>query len=138
MVQSDTGGTIAQAREYEQYNSDEAIVLGTSYANVLAFDCMNVKESVIQFKNDDVAIGMNYKIFATAKKAVPLSTADPETEDHWINILSTGAYDHTTNTALSANARGFETFSNPWRYVIVMAKADSGTPTLKIWHRGEN
>lgn len=137
MAQKDQGGTIALARQYELYNSDEAIVLSATYANVLTFDAMHIRESTIQFKNDDGSIDMDYKIFATAKKAVVLSTADPEADDEWINLLSSGAYDHTTATEIPATLRAFETFTNPWRYIIVMAKADSGTPTLKIWHRGE-
>jgi len=133
-----SSGTIAVAREFQQHNYDEAITLSTSYANVLEFDAMNIRESTIMFKNDDGGIDMDYKIFATAKPGVDITTADPEADDEWINLLSTGAYDHTTATEIPATLRTFETFSNPWRYIIVMAKSDSGTPTLKIWHRGEN
>lgn len=131
-------GTIAPARHWQQHNLDEAFVTSTSYVNCLEFDALNIRESTIMFKNDDGVIDMDYKIFASAKPSLDLTTADPEADDEWINLLSSGVYDHTTATSLPATARAFETFSNPWRYIIVMVKADSGTPTLKIWHRGEN
>lgn len=138
MVQTDDGGTVAVARDYERYNWDEAFVTGTGYTKCLLIDSMKVRESVVQFKNDDGAIDMDYKIFASAKKGQDMASVDPETDDRWINLLSTGVYDHATAISLPAGDRAFEAFSNPWRYVIVMIKADSGTPTLKIWHRGEN
>ena len=138
MVQIKAGGTVATAREYEQYDYDEAVVLGTSFAKILSFDAMNIRESTIQFINTDATIDMDYKIFATAKKGIDLASADPEADDEWINLLSPTTYVHATATEIPALLRAFETFSNPWRYVIVMAKADSGTPTIKLWHRGEN
>lgn len=251
MAQENKGGTIAIAREYEQYNSDEVVTASTTYANILEFDAMNIRESTIQITNKGAAI-LTYKIFGSAKKGQLLSGIDPQTNDAWINLLSTGTYDHTTETSIpvsvaatgtvtcasvqagdtvtvngllytgvsgvksgntqfsvdtsdtacatdladsitndtrtgtvttitqtatnsvgvvtitasvtgalgnsitlvSSNGtrlavsgatlsngfdpRAFETFSNPWRYIIVMIKSASGTPTLKIWHRGEN
>lgn len=138
MTQINEGGTIATARDYERYNYDEAFTTGTGYTKCLLIDSMKVRESTIQFKNDDGAIDMDYKIFASAKKGQDMASVDPETDDRWINLKSPDPYDHTFAISLPATARAFETFSNPWRYIIIMIKADSGTPTLKIWHRGEN
>lgn len=246
------GGTIAVARDYEQYDSDDAIIATTTYTNVLPIDAMKIRESTVQFTNKGT-VALTYKIFGSARKGQKFKTINPEIDDAWINLLSTGTYDHTkevsipasvkatgTVTCVSAVAtdtvtvnglvytavagvkadntefsidtgdnetatdladsitndtrtgtdvttidqtatsstnvvtitasetgaeansitlvssngtrlatsaatltagagtRAFETFSNPWRYVIVMIKAASGTPTLKIWHRGEN
>jgi len=138
MAQVNLGGSIAPARDFEIYNQDEDFTTSTAYQVCLRIDALNIRESAILLKNDDGAIDMDYKIFASAKKAINLATADPEVDDEWINLLSPAAYVHTTSKALDANLRVFETFSNPWRWVLVMIKADSSSPTLKIWHRGEN
>lgn len=254
MAQNYAGGSIAVAQEFEQYDFDEAVTLGTSFANILLIDAMKIRDSVIQIINKGTGSEIaSYKVFATAKKGVKLSTALPEVEDHWVNLKSTGTYDHTVDvdipasvaatgtvtlasaiatdtvtvnglvytavagakadntefsidtsdtaaatdladsitndartpvtvptidvTAIGASAvvtitasvtgdlgntidlassngtrlatsgafltgglfsKAFETLSNTWRYVIISAKSATGTPTLKIWHRGEN
>ena len=251
-LDTDGTGNIAAAREYESYDNDEDITLSTTYTNVLPVNAQFIRESVIQFTNKGT-VSLTYKIFGSAKKGQKFKTLNPEIDDRWINLLSTGTYAHTTEitiplsvlalgtvTCVSAiagdtvtvngllytavagakandtqfsidtsdnatatdladsidddtrtgitvttvdvtatattnvvtiladetgdignnislvssngtrlavsgalfttgfSARSFETFSNPWRYVIVMVKAASGTPTVKIWHRGEN
>lgn len=129
------------AQDLEQFDYDEAITLSTSYATVLTIRCKKVRESVITFKNDDASIDMDYKIFGTTKKNPDFTDID---SDEWINLISaktkasSSTYDHTESRPLDADTRWYESFSNTWTAVIVQMKADSGTPTAKIWHRGQN
>jgi len=139
MAQKKDGGNISIALEYDQYDFDESFVTSGSYVVALKIDAMKIRESTIQFINKGAATeDVTYKIFGSAKKAIKIDSAAPETEDEWINLLSTGAYNHATEVTIPDGDRAFETFSNPWRWVIVMIKATVGTPTVKIWHRGEN
>lgn len=122
---------------YEQLDYDEAFCTSCSYANALVIDSREVKESVIALKNDDCCIDMDYKIYGSIK---PGANQCCICADEWFNLISISgccAYCHCSSTALDATVRAVETFSNPWRWVIVQVKADSGTPTAKLWHRGE-
>jgi hypothetical protein len=137
MAQSNDGGTIGVATSHESYSWDESFVTSSTYEIALTIDAMKIRESTIQFINKGTG-AVTYKIFGSAKKGQKYRIVNPETDDAWINLLSSGTYDHATETSIPDGDRAFETFSNPWRYLTIMIKATSGTPTVKIWHRGEN
>lgn len=125
---------------WEQYDFDESVTLSTSYTNALDIDSRLVRSSIITFNNPS-GTDTDYKIFGTAKKNPDTSNMD---SDEWINLISvidgaTGTtYDHTASRPLDAGKRIYVTFGNPYKRVVVQMKADSGTPTVKLWHRGEN
>lgn len=118
-----------------QYNYDEAITLSNAYSNRLVFNCSRITESVIAINNDSASIVISYKIFGTAK--LNPNTADI-TSAEWINLLSPATYDHTTEKSIPISAKAYESFSNPWEYIVVQIKSASGTPTCHVYHRGSN
>lgn len=121
---------------FEQFDDDQAVTLSTTYATKLTIDSTEIRQSVITI-DGDASINILYKIYGTAKLNPDLTDI---TTTGWVNLLSSGAYDHNAEKTLTAgtNTRAYESFSNPWEYVIVQIKSASGTPTTKVYHRGQN
>lgn len=118
-------GKIAQ--DFSIYGEDEAKALSGSFANVLEIDMRELKTVTVIIRLDDATIDGDYQIFATTKRD-PGSTV---TEDHWVP--------ETVSTGLTHNVNVEKVFTGKnYSKVIIQAKADSGTPTLKAWFRGDN
>ena len=116
------GGSLSAQIDY-----DEAKALSTSMANVLVIDDIGSKKNTtIIIRLDDGAIDGDYQIFTTNKQN-PGSTV---TEDHW--------FAEVASTALTHNINVKQRISGEFTAIVVQAKADSGTPTLKIWSRSLN
>lgn len=122
----------------EAFDYDEDITVGTAFSKILAFSALGLREHIFHFRNSDTSTAVTYKIFGTAKKDVDLATADPETEDEWINLTSPATYDHTATITIPANDRGRRSLTDAWRYVIVMAAATSEVTGFKAYHRGQS
>ena len=142
MAQEDSKESVdARHGIFTQLNKNEAFTCGTSYANALVFSAKFIRESVFVIKNDDATIGMDYKIYGSLKNDADATTL---TDDDWVNLLSIKAghdgttYDHDQASALDATKKVVETLDNPYSKIVVQIKSDSGTPTAKVWHRGEN
>lgn len=139
MAQVDKFTSISVAQDFEQYNYDTAITLSTTYASVLKINRSKLNRSIIHFKHvASAAETVSYKIFGSADPTINIATANPETDDSWVNLLSSGAYSHTAETAMLSGSRSINSLTDAYKFIIIMAKASAGTPTLKIWHRGQN
>lgn len=112
--------------DFAVIGKDEAITLGTDFANVLEIDCQKLRGVTIILRLDDAAIDGDYKIFTTCKRN-PSSTI---TSDEWYEELASTSITHNVNTK--------NTISGYFTKIIVQAKADSGTPILKAWFKGVN
>lgn len=114
------------AHDARVYGEDEAVALSTSFANVLEVDMRELKTATIILRLDDVAIDGDYQIFGTCKRN-PSSTV---TADEWVA--------EKASTALTHNVNSVDVITKNYEKVIVQAKADSGTPVLKAWYKGNN
>lgn len=141
MAQINTKGGIdaRQGSGFEQFNSDEEVSLTTTYVSKLRFDAIFVTESVISFKNNSGVQTLLYKIFGSVKSDVDLNAADPEVDPSWINLLSPDVYNHAEEKSIPVNSRGYQSFVNPWKWIIVMIKCNAATTTgNRVYHRGES
>lgn len=123
-----------------QFDSDESISVGTSYVTALTINCTNVTESVIDISNTHASQTLTYEIFGTAKQSPNFADT---TSAEWMNLLSVqgSSYDHTTNKTISAsstNGRAYESFGNPWQWVLLVVKGSGAATTAKVYHRGQN
>jgi len=122
----------------EAFNYDEDITVGTAFSKILSFSALGLREHVFHFRNSDTSTAVTYKIFGTAKRDIDLATADPETDDAWINLVSPATYNHAATITIPANERGRRSLTNVWRYIIVMASATSEVSDFKAYHRGQS
>ncbi len=117
---------------------DESFTVTTSYTNALVVDLQQTTDHVIQIVNTDASIQMNYKIYASPNVSVG---APADGDDSWFNVLNDTdptTYDHDLAKAIPALAKAGEGLSNRFAWLRIQLKADSGTPTAKIWVRGTN
>lgn len=126
MTQTDRPQSLCVAQDFVQTGLDEAVTLGTSMANVLIIDCKKLRSVTVMLRLDDAAIDGDYQVFSTCKEN-PSTTV---TSDEW--------YPEKVSTSLVHEANSKDTFTGNFTYIIVQAKADSGTPTLKAWYKGSN
>ena len=109
----------------------------SNFNEVLRIDSSNIAKSVIEIKNNDAVISESIQIMATAKKEPDFTDF---TSAEWYNLLNdpANAYDHTLNVSIAggSNGRSYRAFSNPWSWVCVLAKGASGTPMIKVYHKG--
>lgn len=124
--------------------NDEALSIGTSYADVMNIRAERTGDSVIVIKNMSGSATLSYKIFGSAKSS---ETALDLTDDSWVNLLPSldsesvddkdpSNYSHTRERTVPASGVFYESFSNKWAWVKVQAKSSSGTITGKIYYRG--
>lgn len=124
-----------------QFDFDEGISVGTSYVTALTIDCTNVTESVIDISNTHASQDITYQVFGSAKQSPNFADT---TSSEWMNLLSAqgSSYDHTTNKTVthsaSNNARAYESFGNPWQWVLLVVKGSGAATTAKVYHRGQN
>ncbi len=118
-------------------SQDEAFVAITTYANALVVDLQTIKDSVFQVFNTS-GIALQYKVFASPKVQV---SAPADADDSWRNILNgrtntPSDYDHTLERTIPANGQQTESLDNAFAWARIQIKSASGTPTVKVWHRG--
>ena len=126
MVQTNKPQSLCIAQDFIQTGLDEAVALSGSMANVLVIDCKKLKTVTVMLRLDDAAIDGDYQVFSTCKE----SPSTDVTSDEW--------FAEKASTALTHNVNSKDTFTGNFSFIIVQAKADSGTPTLKAWYKGSN
>jgi len=117
---------------------NENFTVTASYTNALVVDLQQTSDHVITIVNTDGSIDMDYKIYASADVSV---SAPADGDDSWFNVLnpnSPDTYDHDLEKSLPATKKAGEGISNRYSWLRIQLKADSGTPTAKIWVRGTN
>lgn len=115
------------AQDFSIYGEDEAIVLSGSFANVLEIDFRELRTATLILRLDHASIDGDYQIFATTKE----NAGSTVTADHWVPETASTALTHEVNVEKVFTGKNYSK-------IIVQAKADSGTPTLKAWFRGDN
>lgn len=126
MAQTDQSRSIHIAQDWERTGLDEAKALSVSYANVLEIDMTRLRSVTIMLRIDDGAIDGDYIIYSTVKRN-PSTTV---TDDEW--------HEEVAATGITHNVTSKNTITGNYTKIIVQAKSDSGTPTLKAWYRGMN
>jgi len=114
---------------------NESFIATTSYANAVMLDLKDTGDNILHIKNMDNAITIQYKIYATPKSSKDIPD---DNHDSWYNILNSSGdtYDHNKETSLLAGVITRESLSNKYAWMRVQIKSASGTPTVKLWHRG--
>lgn len=137
MVQESKTQNIGAAQLIAQYDFNEEENLTDEFQSILKINSPKILKSIFQFKHiPEATETVDYKIYGSIKYAIDLEDADPERDDGWVNLLSTGTYDHNTQKSIDNNSREFDTISNSWKWIIVMAKVSTGTGRLSVWHYG--
>jgi len=126
MAQTDDFVNIGASCEYNQYGRDEAITLGTSFANILEIDCKKLRSVTVNIQIVGGAIDGDYIVYGTTKRNPTMTV----TEDEWAIVK--------VSTALTRDVTTIDTFTGNYTKLIVQAKGDSGTPAAKAWYKGKN
>lgn len=119
-------------------DEDESFTTAVTYSNALVVDLQTTTDHVIQIKNTDATIEMQYKIYASPKVGI---SAPIDADDSWFNVLNGSdqtTYDHNLEKSLPALKVSGDGLSNRYAWLRIQLKASSGTPTAKIWVRGTN
>jgi len=118
---------------------DEAITSTTVYTTRFSLDLEGYADGVIVIRNDSGTIGLNYRIYASAKTT---DTLPADADDSWVNVLDSSStpadYDHDTSKLLPLNTTFYESISNKFRWFRVSLQSVSGTVPTKIWFRARN
>lgn len=124
MAQTDNTESLYIDQFKEKSGSDEAVSLSDSFANVLVIDMRLYRTVGVSLRLDDAAIDGDYQIFGSYKR-------DPDTSD----VSGDEWTVEKVSTALAHEVNSNDVITKPYFKVVVQAKADSGTPTLKAWYR---
>lgn len=117
---------------------NENFTTSNVYQNILIVDLQTTIDHIIDIVNTDAIIGMNFKIYASPKVSI---SAPIDGDDSWFNVLNDTTpanYNHDLEKSLPALKKASEGLSNRFSWLRIQIKADSGTPTAKIWVRGTN
>ena len=126
-------------------SEDEAFVLSQTFANALVVNLQTIKDSVFQVFNTSGITALEYKVYATPKVQ---GSAPADSDDSWRNVLNgrllnatTGfsdpsLYNHDLTITIPINGQQTESLDNAFAWARIEIRAITGTPSIKVWHRG--
>jgi len=118
---------------------DESITVTTAFTTLFTVDLDGYADAVLNIRNDDASLGLEYKIYGSSKQT---DTLPIDSDDSWTNILdlSTDPQDYNDGESkiIPTQTTFYESLSNKWRWFRIQMKTTSGTITAKVWFRGRN
>ncbi len=117
---------------------DESFVATTGFQNALIVDLQETTDHIIQIKNTDGTVTIDYKIYASPKVQV---SAPIDNDDSWFNVLNDtdpATYDQNKFTTIPTSGSAGEGLSNRFAWLRIQLRSSAQTPTVKIWVRGTN
>jgi len=140
---------------------DPATIPQTTFARIMAIDARKISDSAISIYNISTVSPIDYKIQGSLKYVAqddsPFGQSDPENlapavaDESWQNLLFDSSFTDLQDPALNnqdffktipartaAVGWNYESFTNKWAWVQILARSSGPGVTAKIHHRGTN